>query len=676
MSSLRLGRLLFAPPQKWYEQVGDPVTNLGGAVVPQPRLALRHAISAMTLAADGQSDTLAARLVIRRQLRSLLNNTPMKLQGYLYVMYSDDIDQNGWYVPDQGQFQDGDGSSGLATGWWVLDNVNWMPIGHIRTHREGRDIWMKDLRTGLYPRDTLRFIYSTDFSSLTALQLSVFPNGATSLMNTVTTQRPLTINLPTCRDTGVCLQVQNLSDLSTLSYDRLETAMNLSDVIAYDRQGANDAPSTGPGPTWIEAYGADFAWNWAGATPTLSDAPVLDNGLIRIRYDSTNIDGFRVDVWTGAAYVEQGKITFLRQGAGSNYCDTFISAGLFTDQGYTPDRAVLEVVLAASADVSSRERIFITLQRGEMGFMVEVYPSPKAGAAGNADCSIVWTPVTGDANQSVIKLDNQSTPPTIGSGKAVSSAGTASTQIPTAANVGSATFATSENYVSILRCSAVATIQPYQVTMVVLQAAVTLATFNADTSAYGSGSGAFAVTSTSQLGYEQTQIFFSTTTTQQILEAESITLGTNTTNTTDANASNGHAATATRTTDANAHVSQATFLTAQQGTYRVVVRAKVSANTGSIYVKAVGSAVTNTTVTTTSTSYIELDLGEYNATGSSGTMEIHAWMSGGAGTISIDRIESYLVKDQTRTSAIFSGSRDLGQAALYDSRQTGAVVSR
>ncbi len=79
---------------------------------------MRHAISIATLAQDGATDTVAARLVLRRQLRALLNNSPFKQAGGFYVQYSDDLEQNGWYVPDAGQIGDYDGSSGLATGLW------------------------------------------------------------------------------------------------------------------------------------------------------------------------------------------------------------------------------------------------------------------------------------------------------------------------------------------------------------------------------------------------------------------------------------------------------------------------------------------------------------------------------------------------------------------------------
>ncbi len=667
MSSLTIGRMQIGIPMQWYEQVGDPITNLGGAIVPAPRTALRHAVTQPTFAADGNTDTVAARFILRRQFRSMLNNTPLKLQGYIYLLHSDDPEQNGWYVPDQGQFTDGDGASGVATGWWKLDNVNWAPLGHPRTNREARNIWMKPLLGGLYPRDILGLIYLTDFSWAVPIQLSVFPNGATQIMNTVTGARALQVALPTGRDGGTAQLVAGLSDLATLSYERPESALNLSDVIAYDREGAGDAPTTGPGPTWVEAYGPDFPWNWT--TGGANDTPVLDNGLVRVRYDATvGKPGFRVDVWNGAAYVEQGKAVIQRVADAASYCDTWVSAGLFTDNGYTPDRATVEVVLASSVDSSSRERVFITMQRGEPGVTFEVYPAPKSEGT-SADATIAWClPV--DTNDSACKINATGAPPAAGTGFNASSAGL-SGAIPST-SFGGVTFASGENWIAVLRCSATATVTAYQHNLVVVQGGLGAESLPA-TVGYGVTTNTVYIgTITSGLGYIQTQLSFAATEAQQVQEGESMVLGSGTLSTADAAASNGYAASATRTSDANAHVTTATWPNGFDGTFRVFVRARVSASTGHLYAAAAGST-TGATQTFTATSYAWYDLGDIVAVNS--TLSIHAWLSASA-TIYVDRMEAYLVNDQARTGATYSGARDQGLAALYDNRQLGAVVSR
>lgn len=696
MSSVRIGRLLIGPPTQWHENVGDPITNLGGAPVPQPRSALRHAVSLDTFAADGATDTVAARLTIRRQLRSLLNNTPLKLQGYTYLQYSDDPEQNGWYVPDQGSFADGDGASGLATGWWKLESVVWMLAGHPRVNREARNVWMKDLRGGTFWRDALKFIYSTDFSALPTLQLTVLPNGASSAINTVTAQVVLGTVLPTGRDGGVCQICAGLNDLATVSYERPESAFNGSDVIVYDRRGQITAPATGPDTLWEEVYGPDYPWNWLTAGQP-QDAPVIDNGLVRVRWDNTNTPGFRVDIWNGAAYVEQGKLTITRVGDVTGVCDTWVSAGLHTDNGYTPDRATIAVVLANSADTSSRERIYITVQRGELGATFECYPAPKA-AGTNADAILQWTPAlnagVADLNNSVAKIDGQGsgswTPsppaaaqnsgptPGILAATAGTGAGTGKSGLFGAvATLGAANFTSSENWVAVLRYpTAFNVIAPYQHTLVVLQAATAKVSYLGNTStAYGTNADSYQVSSQTSAGYIQCQVAFSATQADQVMECESMTLGANTTAGGDPSASGAATTQSSRATDANAHVTRVTWPNSFLATYRVWARVKTTAAQMSVYAKT--GATTGTTVTVTGAatpSYTWVDLGEIVANNS--TFELHAWVSSGAGIVECDRIEAALVQDRARTTAIYSGARDAGQAALQDSRWLGAVVAR
>jgi hypothetical protein len=614
----------------------------------------------------------------------LLNNSALKFQGFLYLLYSDDPEQNGWYVPDAGSLQDYSGSSGLATGLWQLSQQNWYLVGHRRTHREARSVWMKDLRTGEYARDALGWIYSTDYSALPALQLSVLPNGATQAALTVTGQVVPTVALPAGRDGGVCLQCAGLSDLGVVAYERSESAVNLGDVIVYDRAGVIDAPSTGPDPAWAEVPGWDWPWNWL-TTGQPNDAPVLDNGLVRVRYDaSVGQPGFRVDVWTGTAYVEQGKLCVQRIGDSTGYCNTWVSASLVE---WTPERAVIQVVLANSADTYSRERVFITVQRGELGVTFECYPAVKANGTSQADSMLLWTPAlnsgAADLNNSVVKIDSQGsgswTPGAAGTAACAATAGTGagtgnSGQFSSSAtSLGNANFTTSENWAAILRCPTTYNgVGAYQTTLVVQQAANALVKYvGSSTTAYGSGQDSYQMSSQNGAGYVQCQVCFGVTQAQQVLETEAMTLGTGTTTASDSGASGGTTTQATRTTDANAHVTQATWPNSFTGVFRVFARVKTSASTLNIY--ATTGATTGATVTTTSTSYVWVDLGELAANAS--TLSIHCWASAAA-TVSVDRVEAVLVQDRTRTAAIYSGARDAGQSALQDARMLGAVVAR
>lgn len=402
------------------------------------------------------------------------------------------------------------------------------------------------------------------------------------------------------------------------------------------------------------------------------DCPVLDNGLCRVRYDpgtgytgGTANPGFRVDVWNGSAYVEQGKLTVYRNGDSFGLDNTWVSASMVE---WTPDRAIVLCVLANSSDAYSRERVYITMRRGVTGCRFECYPALKA-AGGQADAALLWAVPAADANDSAFKIESQAQPPPAGAGKITATAGTGSSAFP-GAFLGATSFASSENDAALLRCSATATITPYQANLAVVQAAFMGVSTESDTSGYGTARNSLSLASEAGAGYASVHLSFAPTAAQQVLEAESMTLGTGTASTADAGASGGFAATATRTTDANAHVTQATWPNGTLAKYRVFARVKVSANTGSFYAKT--GSTTGTTITSASTSYVWVDLGDIVA--SNTTLEIHAWIASG-GTVSVDRIEAVLLSDAAGTARA-QGMRDLGQAALTDSRTLGTLVAR
>lgn len=675
---------------QWFEQLGDPVTTLGGAVVPNQRTAPQFSASIGTYAADGQTDTVAARLRIRRQMRSLLNNSPLKLGAFLYLVYSDDPENDGWYVPDQTQLQDYAASAGLATGFWQLASSNWYVAGKQRTHREARQIWMKDLRTGLYARDALGWIYSTDFSALTALALTALPSGETQAALTVSGQVVPTTALPTGRDGGVATIATGLSDLQVVSFERPESAINLSDVIAYDRRGQITAPTTGPDTLWEEAYGPDYPWNWL-TSGQAQDTPVLDNGLVRVRYDasaSTTI-GFRVEVWNGSAYVEQGKMVLQRRGDTTTNDTVWVSAGLVE---YTPDRAVMKCVLSSGTDIYSRESVFITMQRGEYGLTFEAYPAPKA-AGGISDVDWAWclAPNSGvaDLNDSVIKNDTQSSlgtpasPQNTGSAPCVivaTATGTGHTGAFAAATIGATSFATSENWVSILRCpTAAATVGPYEHTLSVLQGANALAATNNLAFGYATATNTIGIISQNAAGYVSCGLSFSPAASDQVNEAEGINSGGTivSSGVPATTASGGSCVKDTQTNYGHDTLAKATT-TLIAGVYRWFARVWVTTGaTGSFQMQLGGGSGLGTQVNVTTTgTWTWIDLGEFTFAAAGAGFHMGAWTSNASDPVYVDRVEGYLTQDRTRTTAIYSGARDAGQAALYDARTLGALVAR
>jgi hypothetical protein len=651
VSQLQIGRLAIGPALQWYEQLSDPVQTNGGAVVPNTRTAPQYQLVIGTIAPDGQTDTPTARLVLRRQLRSMLNNAPLKLQAFLYVIYSDDLEQDGWYVPDQASLQDFSGSSGLATGFWQLSS-NWYLVGHQRTHREARQIWMKNLTTGLYPRDTLGWVYSTEFSGLTPLAWSCLPNGATAAIVNVSAGAVELTALEAGSDGGVSQFATGLSDLQVVSYERPEAALNLGDVIVYDRNGDTTAPATGVQADWNEVYGPD--WPWSNQS---TDVPQIQNGLCRVRYDPGNTPGFRVDAWSGGQWIEQGKVFFERDdksegGAGLNPLTTLVSSGLME---WTPDRAVIQAVMTASADPLSHERVLITLQRGWTGPRFELYDAPGTdGTTTNVTGETRYAVALADTNDSIAILTS------INASGVISSSA-----LPTPGTLPSATLGfAGESWAHVLRQGA-----SLAAVLALVQAEMSISGISSS-SAYGTSRNTVTANalSTTSGGYMSAQLGYYVEEAQQVLECESMTLGSGTSSTSDSTASATHAATATRTTDANAHVTEATWPNGYGATYRLFLRVRVSAGTGTFY--ATTGVTTGSDVTTTSTSYVWLDCGDMVANDT--TLSIHAWISTGSGTVYVDRLEAVKLTD----AVTFDGARDQGARALFDSRTLGSVVSR
>lgn len=657
-------RLAFNDPLQFYEQIGDPITTQGGAPVPAVRGALRHAVSIATLS-PSEPETIAQRLKIRRQFRALANNTPMKLTG-LYLGWDADPEQNGWYLPDQGQLVDIEGSSGLASGVFKVDNFVWTVSGKPRTHRRAMAIYLKDLRTALWARDVRRAIYLTDFSGMSLLPLSYFGPGVTDLLSTGSIKTAAAVTLPAGADGGFCSVVEGLLDLARVSYEQPEASRNLGQVLAYDRRGELTAPATAPGAAWEELYGPDYPYSWLNAGAPI-DSPVLDNGRCRVRFEATATDGWTMDVWNVNKWEEQGKVTFRRRSIHGLDTDLeLLSASLVE---YNETRAIIQAVLKATGDPNSREEVFITLQRGWSGPRFEVYPAVDS-AGGKADVEIFYQPAAVDSDTSVYKQDvsaafEGTAMGTGHNGKFLGGAGV---------TLGAATF-TGENFVAFARWKGTAEALPYAAMFAALQAGIICKVgFGAlgyaserNWVSFGGGAGA-------KLGYAAIQIGYAAQQPQQAMEAELMTLGTGTSSTVDAEGSNGKTATATRTTDANPHVSQATWPNGDQATYRVFAKVKTSIGSSKVKIYAKTTATTGATKETAATTLGWVDLGEIVANNS--TLEIHAWLSA-AGTLSVDRIEAFLVEDRnTSAGGLYEGARDLGQRTLVDSRTTPTIVTR
>lgn len=363
--SFTLGRLDLDDPEAFPEDVGEGIARVGATPVPGGRAGLSTQAT-LTSFPSFTGDTATDRARVRRQLRSLVNNLPARLEG-VYVSWSEDSDQNGWYAVGKAAFDVG-GQAGLVSSFWRFTGVELALVGRRRTHRRGTTVYLRDLRTVTEARDYLKRIYSTDFSDLTPVALTFLPSTVTDPTLTGSAVPQLT----TARNGfgGSTLQaIVGGTTLAVSTYEQSESNRNLADVIAYDRRGTLSLTTGGTTTGWEEMYGPDWPL-------TSSDVPVLENSLCRVSYDSSNTDGFLLERYLGATWAVDGKVLLERRNGAGTFCDALISANLVE---WTPDRAVARAVMTAGTDPYSREDIYITLQRGWTGPRFEVYPSMRSG---------------------------------------------------------------------------------------------------------------------------------------------------------------------------------------------------------------------------------------------------------------------------------------------------------
>jgi hypothetical protein len=642
--SLSIGRLTLDDPEGWSEAAGEEPSVVGGMPVPGSRSGLKASVDLTTFTSSG--DTADDRLRARRQLRGMLNNLPYRIRG-VYLAWSEDAEQNGWYVPGAGTLQLADVGA-LSSAYFRMGGLGLTLMGRRRTHRRGVVVYLRDRRKDTTPRDYLGRIYADDFSTLSALDLTWLPAGVSDIV--VAGTDPLqVVGSRASIDGGTLTALKSATAGATASFEQDEDDRNVADVVIRDRQGTTTAPADGANDAWEEVYGPDHPL-------TSDDVPVLENGLCRVRYDSSNPPGFVVDLYDGTEWTEQGKLIVERLGDSDAYLDTLVSAAVME---WSPDRAVIRAVMRVADDANSREDLYLTLQRGWMGPRLEVYPAPQSDGT-DAGAKLQWSVADADTDDSALMLiasDASSSKQTAGSGSSSFTAADLST------------FG-GENWLALLRGGSDA----FTVVMSVLQADAQ-ARVEAETEAYGATRNGISV-SASETGYASVKMGFHAQEDDQIMEAEDMTLGSGTSTGSDASASGGSRTTTTRTSDAT-HVSKATWPGSAKGKYRVFARVKTSAATASVYAKnTTGKGKLNgadRTATTTSSTYVWLDLGVITADGS--TLEIHAWASATA-TVSVDRIEAIKLEDRTATTPLYDGARDLGQEHLTDSRSQQTVVAR
>lgn len=646
--SLVIGRLTLDDPESWPEQAGEALGTVGGLPVAGQRAGIGVTPGLTSFTTDG--DTVALRQRARRQFRAALQNRPYALSP-VYVAWDQDTEQSGWYALGASTIDVAD-ISGLVSAFWKLQPELKL-LGRRRTHRRAVSAYVRDRRLSTTPRDYRRTLFSTDFSTLSALSLVGLPSGTSDhVLHGSTT--PVTLSAAQAGYGSASSRIAaGLSDLAVVSFEQAEASRSLGDVVIYDRQGTTTMLTTGPQTAWEEVYGPDQPL-------TSSDAPVLENGLCRVSYDAGNTDGLRIDFWTGSAWAEQGKVVFYRAGSA---VDTFVTAQVLE---WTPERGVVRVVMNLASDSYSREDIIVTLQRGWRGPRVELYPS-RSSVGALVDCGMHFqTYAAANPNQGVIAVDASD----VARGQFTADSGG---YLFPGSSIGSSTFA-GENFVSFIREG-----EAYDVALAVLQAGLTK---GCGISSTGYGSGRSYVYVHGATGYQSVHLAFSAHHTHQDLDNGDFTAAAGTTlSGADGTAYGGTAATTTRTSAAN-HVTIANWLgSGAVGTYRLFARVRTTASTLNINAQTTTgfSSINGTTkndaspVTTTSTTYTWLDLGTITADNT--TLTIRMWATAAATTY-LDRVEAFPLQMRASGNADYDGARDTGQAVLYDARPVPTLVSR
>lgn len=446
--SLSIGRLVLDDPESFPEAVGESVSRVGATPVPGGRTGLTTSADLESFVPGVNGGSAAS----RRQMRAILNNLPYRLTAP-YIAWTEDPELDGWYVPGKATF-DVAGSGALVSNWWKFSGLELALVGRPRTHRRGVAATLRDRRLATTPRDYLRRVYSTAFNGMTATALTWLPSAISDPTLTAVAALQMTSIARTGQGGSFLQALVGAADLSVITFEQSVAVRNVGDVVVRDRRGVLTAPTAGAASEWEEVYGPDW--------PLLAgDVPVLENSLVRVRWDSTNTPGFALDRWIAGAWAEQAKVIIRREGDSSGFDDTLVRADVLE---WTPDRAVVRAILRRAADTYSREEVYLTLQRGWTGPRVEVYAPAKSTGATAGATIMIFRAAAPSGTDTAEKFD------------ATLQTATGSANFTDGAAVGAATF-TGENWIGMRRTGVAA------IGLAVLQ--VLTAAVRSSTSAYG-----------------------------------------------------------------------------------------------------------------------------------------------------------------------------------------------
>lgn len=323
-ADLQLGPLEFAAPiGNVAEAVGDGLEAVGAAIVTAERrprsVKLQLPVRGLAIATDPKPE--GERL--RRQLRQLMNNAKLRLQGF-YLLWEQDPELDGWLLVGTGELAETD--PGISFGEFQLELGEVFRRGYPGTHRPGRRIRIGDRRTGQVPRDTRRSLYSTDFATTGINPLAVLPGSIQNI--TRSSGEPIGGGSVGYSPTGP-YEWQSFGpsadgevwgfdpDLTTVALQGRDAYLLLEDigsVRVWDLAGAATYPPATSGySTASDLDPTKYGWERVYG-PLLKDTPVaIDNGACRLIWlGATGTTGLAYEHYDTATkkYVRQGRILF------------------------------------------------------------------------------------------------------------------------------------------------------------------------------------------------------------------------------------------------------------------------------------------------------------------------------------------------------------------------------
>ncbi len=415
---------------------------------------------------------------------------------------------------------------------------------------------------------------------------------------------------------------------------------------------------------WEEVYGPDWpSDDWTNGV----DAPVIQNGRVRLRYLSVAAGGGTVpslafdQFVVGTGWSEQGRIWFSDAIAGN--WTALLSARVVS---WTPEGGVVKLVFGGSSVTGARLEVYVTLRRGWGGPRVEAYGAQPGGTATNPQ--IVYH--ANSSAEGVIAAPAAALGPLTTGFAATGDLGWSS-------SLGELT-SSSENF---------ATLQVGAMTRlnIAFTRRQTFGQLTSNTPYGGANNTGFYVQPTvGTLGYAQLVLALAAGSTQASPQAETYRNAGSGTTSTVANgaASGGNEVQDTQAAETAATVTVAnapTTLGIPIGKHAVWARVRVgtAGATGSIRAAASGTgAVTGAVATFSNTAYAWVYLGEVTLGAASNTFAINEWRSAGTGNVYIDRFIIAPTEKRLSGADDYMGLRDRSAAELYEVRQYHELVAR